>query len=474
MSEVRLGKIFLGWCSNCDLPVLSKRCGICDNEVSKIEITPPGDFRMAFPKEIERIESVIKKQFGIDLIKLRLSNPVLLNKIPDIDRMHEVIWKGQVAGALRYDIFSKREIFLPRVSFGQLLLDLGTDKYAIADDGAIESILKSSNLMVPGIVGTGEFSKGEEVLVADRSRNVIAAGNSRIDSETSEKRGMGIKIRVRKREKKIDYNNERERSFGESIDLMLEANRAHMDRKVKKSMGFIKKTIERHKKPVACSLSGGKDSLTTLLLLLDAGKKPIGLFVNTGLEFDETVEEVHKIAERFGIELIEKKARTDFWDDLEAFGNPSRDCRWCCKTRKLGPMVDLIEENFPDGVLTFIGQRRYESSNRAEHGSVWINPWIKKQIGASPIQNWNSMEVWLYLFSKNEHINPLYERGFERVGCWLCPASDLYDFVLYKHGDHDRYVEFLKRCYTDEAIELGLWRFRKLPKWAPDIQVKVN
>jgi PUA domain (predicted RNA-binding domain) len=231
MPEVRLGKIFLGWCSNCDLPVLSKRCRICDNEVSEVEITPPGDFRMAFPKEIERIESVIKKQF--DLIELRLSNPVLLNKIPDIDRMHEVIWKGQVAGALRYDIFSKREIFLPRVSFGQLLLDLGTRKYAIADDGAIESILKSSNLMVPGIVETGEFSKGEEVLVADRSRNVIAAGNSRIDSDTSEERGIGIKIRVRKREKKIDYKSKRERSFGESVDLILEANRAHMDKKVK-------------------------------------------------------------------------------------------------------------------------------------------------------------------------------------------------------------------------------------------------
>ncbi|MDY6985506.1 MAG: phosphoadenosine phosphosulfate reductase family protein, partial [Candidatus Thermoplasmatota archaeon] len=218
-------------------------------------------------------------------------------------------------------------------------------------------------------------------------------------------------------------------------------------------------------KDVACSISGGKDSTATLLLMLDAGVKPKLLFTDTGLEFDETIEMVHRIAEEYGLELLERGARTDFFDDLKIFGNSSRDYRWCCKTRKMAPMSYLINGNFSDGVLTFIGQRRYESQNRERHGAVWVNPWLKKQLSASPIQNWNSMEVWLYLFSKNAHYNPLYELGFERIGCWLCPASDLYDFELYKHKDYERYIEYLREHYNEEAIHLGLWRFRKKPRW---------
>ena len=468
MPEVRLGRVFLGWCHNCDVALLGKNCGICGEKGHMVKITPPGDFRAAFPDEVRRLERTVGDQFKVPL---ELANPIILNKVPDIDRMHEVVCNGRVIGALRYDIFHEREIFLPRTGFGQLLYDLGTKKYAVADDGAIEPILNGSNLMAPGIVGVGDFREGERILVTDGNGKVIATGDARIDSREIPERGEGIRIRNRKKNDEPEVEKAK-RDFGEAQELLLKANRGHMDGKIKRAIAFINRVIDQEKKPVACSLSGGKDSLATLLLLLDAGIKPVTFFVDTGLEFEETKEEVRKTVKRFDLDFIEGKPKGDFWNDLRIFGNSSRDYRWCCKTRKLAPMVNLIEENFPDGVLTFIGQRSYESSNRAGHGSVWRNPWIKKQIGASPIQNWNSMEVWLYLLSKEVSINPLYEMGFERIGCWLCPASDLYDFRLYKHEDYALYFEFLSRYYTDEAMKLGLWRFKKPPKWAPDIPIR--
>ncbi len=469
MPEVRLGRIFLGWCRNCNLALLGRNCEICGGKAEKIKITPPGDFRIAFPDEIRRIEKTIGDRFGVCV---KLTNPVIVNKVPDIDRMHEVVCNGQIIGALRYDIFRGKEIFLPKVGFGQLLFDKGTDKYAVADDGAREPILNGSNLMIPGITRMGDFQMGEEILVMGGSGDVIAVGNARINSDDPHERGEGVRIRVRKNPNEEMTGEIGKRNFEEAFELLLKANRGHMDRKIKRSIDFINHVIENIKKPIACSISGGKDSLATLLLLLDAGIKPVTFFVDTGLEYKETLEEVHKTVKKFNLPHIEKKARGNFWNDLEIFGNSSRDYRWCCKTRKLAPMVNLIEENFPEGVLTFIGQRSYESANRAEHGSVWKNPWIVKQIGASPIQNWNAMEVWLYLFSKDVDFNPLYKMGFERIGCWLCPASDLYDFNLYKHEDYDRYMEFLKRDYTDEALRLGLWRFKRPPKWAPHIEIK--
>jgi len=67
--------------------------------------------------------------------------------------------EGQVIGALRFDIFTKRELFLPRACFAQDLMDAGTDKYVVADDGALSSIMKSSNLLSPGVVGKEDSNR---------------------------------------------------------------------------------------------------------------------------------------------------------------------------------------------------------------------------------------------------------------------------------------------------------------------------
>jgi phosphoadenosine phosphosulfate reductase len=460
MPEVRLGRVFLGWCDHCGLPLLDKECSVCGSHARNIPITPPGDYRLAFPGERERLEEIIEDGFGVRPV---LGYPLVVNKIPDIDMAREVIWRGCVIGIHKFDIFRKKEIFLPRICFAQTLIDLGTDRYVVADDGAVDSIKKSSNLLCPGVINKGTFEIGDEVIIVDRERKAIATGSAKVSSSDMPDRGVAIKVRQRERADTLaglGYD-----SFDECVSKTIEANRNRIESSVAKAKRFIKEVIRERRLPVACSLSGGKDSTATLLLLLDAGIKPRLLFTDTGLEFEETVDTVHTTAEKYGLELLERKARTDFFDDLEIFGNSSRDYRWCCKTRKMAPMAYLINENFPDGVLTFIGQRRYESQNREKHGAVWTNPWLKKQMSASPIQNWNAMEVWLYLFSRGVEYNPLYGLGFERIGCWLCPASDLYDFELYKHRDYARYMEYLCNRYDEDSIALGLWRFRRAPRW---------
>ena len=188
----------------------------------------------------------------------------------------------------------------------------------------------------------------------------------------------------------------------------------------------LRKTVNRYSElPVAVSISGGKDSLATLLLVLEAGIRPKLIFTNTGLEFPETVENVKRTAEKYDLEIYIGEAGDAFWRALEHFGPPAKDFRWCCKTCKLGPTASMIRQHFPDGVLSFIGQRQYESAQRYEKGNIWENPWVPGQIGASPIQNWPALLVWLYIFQQKGDYNPLYERGMERIGCWLCPASDL-------------------------------------------------
>ena len=129
--------------------------------------------------------------------------------------------------------------------------------------------------------------------------------------------------------------------------------------------------------------------------------------MDTGLEFDQTKENVERIAEEHSLELIVESAGDSFWRNLEVFGIPAKDFRWCCKTCKLGPATRLIQKNFPNGVLSFIGQRAYESEQRARKGKVWRNPWTPNQLAASPIQKWTALHVWLYLMSKGARTNPL-------------------------------------------------------------------
>ena len=443
--------------------MLKKRHEDCN--VNSVAITPPGDVRVAFDFDREMIKDVIEKQFGSSYIP----PVILLNSIPAIDRSDEVIIDGRVAGIFYYDIFRHSFYFQPRPWYASLLsIKKG---YVVADDGAVNSILKTSNLMGPGVVEyDGSIKEGDEVIVLNREGEVIATGKARRNAEEMKNHGMSVKIRWRgiekaEKGKKIEWKD------------VIEANRDVISSYEGEAKRFIDK-IASYEGAKAISFSGGKDSLATLLLSLEAGYEFPIMFLNTGIEFEETVEHVHDVASYYGIEIFEEKAGDAFWKGIKIFGPPARDFRWCCKTCKLGPAVRLIKKHFKGKVISFIGQRRYESENRAKHGKIWKNPWVRGQLAASPIQNWTALHIWLYLFIKKARWNKLYENGFSRIGCWLCPSSNMADFVIKKHEEWPRFEKELKNFaekhnLPPQWIEWGFWRWRRPPGWS-DIKYEVK
>jgi len=458
-SVIRLGKLALHHCRECNLPLLKRKCS-CGGEVEEVKITPPGDVRVAFEFDRNLISGVIEKQFGSSYVP----DVVLLNPTPAIDKKDEVIIDGRVAGNLVYDIWTKKFKFQPRPWYASLI-EIKRN-YVVADNGAIPYILKTSNLMAPGVRDVdGEIKAGDEVVVLNEDMEVVATGMARMDGENMKGgRGMAVKIRWRGTEKM-------EKGRRITWKDVVKENEGVIESMVGGEKKFIEETIKKYDMPYAVSFSGGKDSLSTLLLTLETGFEAPLLFLNTGLEFDETIKHVHDVADKYGLELMEGKAGNKFWDAIKFFGPPARDYRWCCKTCKLGVAAMLIKKHFPRGVLSFIGQRRYESQHRAEHGKIWKNPWVGGQIAASPIQNWTALHIWIYLFMKKTRWNPLYEQGFGRIGCWLCPASDMAEFELKRHEDWDKFENELKKFsrkhnLPSEWISLGLWRWRRPPKWS--------
>lgn len=472
MGEVRLGKMHLRWCDGCNIPVLEeKRCARCEGDTHEVSLTPPGDARPAFGADIQRIRAVIDSQFGPGTGARAVPDGrlVLLNKAPDIDRMDEVILDGEVVGALRYSLLTG-ERFLLRPHSANAIAPVVTRSWVKVDPGAAKAVRENSaSTLAVGVLDCDRtILPGSEVIVLGPDGKALSVGSAKMSGRQMMEHPRGTAVKTR-----WTVDDERASASRKSAtwDDAVKGNKELLSRRVREAKEFIKRVVNENRLPVAVSYSGGKDSLATLLLVLEAGVTPKILFVDTGLEFKETRDNVAMTAREHGLELIVEHAGDAFWRNVDRFGPPAKDFRWCCKTCKLGPATRLIERHFPDGVLSFIGQRAYESEQRARKGRIWRNPWTPNQLAASPIQKWTALHVWLYLFSKGARTNPLYEAGIERIGCLMCPATDLAELRRAREtsADYVRWQDFLTRYSSlkglrPEWLHYDLWRWRRIPK----------
>jgi len=99
-------------------------------------------------------------------------------------------------------------------------------------------------------------------------------------------------------------------------------------------------------------------------------------------------------------------------------------------------MTSFLKQHYPKGCVTIEGRRIYESFNRSTIRAVERNPYVPNQTTLSPIRNWRALEVMLYIYWNSLEPNPLYDQDFERIGCWLCPASLQSEFSHLKSHTH--------------------------------------
>ena len=462
----------LRWCHRCNLPILDEdRCGACGAQTAMVKLTPPGDIRPAKKVEVQRIRDVADAQFGPGAGEALLPDEgmaVVLNKAPAEDRMAEVLLDGVVVATMRYAPLGGWRL-LPRLTGADRIAKVASRGIVVLDEDAVPFIENGKSVLAPGVANaTGSIEVGDEAIIVDPDGRAVAVGQARMGGLEMVEEGHGVSAKVRHHRRTGDQMAEP--GPVRTWDDVIEANRAHMERMVDKGKQFVLRIIEEEDLPVAVSFSGGKDSLAMLLIVMEAGIRPPVVFVDTGIELPETVEHVHDVARRHDLELIIETTEHDFVERSAEFGPPSRDYRWCCKTQKLGPVARVLNNRFPGGMITFIGQRRYESGPRSRSGAKWRNPWVPGQVGASPIQDWTGLHVWLLLMMRCEPSNPWYELGLERIGCYPCPATDLADLEIVEEHfpGYGRWKEFLeewaKATGRDQRwVDLNLYRFHEVP-----------
>ncbi|ASJ03487.1 hypothetical protein A3L09_09550 [Thermococcus profundus] len=484
---VFLGKAYINWCEKCNVPLIGDSCAVHGKEgVFRLNVTPPGDLRFAFEKDIEFIRSVFMEHYGVDIVEILDRKVVLLNKLPSEDDAYEIILDGYVFGYVKFDPLELKWHAGLKVEgaialwkrFGKRM-----KKWVVVDKGAVEPIKKGANLMAVGVVEADPSIRvGDEVVLVTEDGDVFATGIAKKDYDAliRGERGTGVKP---KRQKAINYREGKKAT----MEDVLRANRVALEEKVVKSREFMRRVANKYSNlPKAVAFSGGKDSLAVLGLALEEfGGDFTVFFNNTGIEFPETVQYVEELRKEFepkGVRFIVADAGDAFWRALYVFSPPGRDYRWCCKVTKLGPITMAIKENYPKGVLMFVGQRKYESIKRFKQPRVWRNEWVPNEIGASPIFHWRAIEVWLYIFSRKLKYNPLYARGFDRIGCFLCPSASLAEFERLKREKPELWekwrkaLDYWRRRFNlpEEWITYGFWRWKKLSKGEKAIARKLG
>ena len=214
------------------------------------------------------------------------------------------------------------------------------------------------------------------------------------------------------------------------FEHILLANKRHLEKIESEAIKFIKETVDTHSnKDVIVSFSGGKDSAATAFLVKKAlGETPL-LFSNTTVEFPETLKFAKDFENKVGFDLVVLNPANDFMTMCKELGPPSRMMRWCCFTQKSAP-INAFYAKLNKQFLTFGGIRKSESISREKLGRSHKNTKIIRQHSAYPIFNWSDLEVWLYTLYRKIPINPLYFKGYGRIGCWACPNNGKFDEFL--------------------------------------------
>lgn len=278
------------------------------------------------------------------------------------------------------------------------------------------------------------------------------------------------------------------------VPRMVDKNKGLLEKLAQDTIKKVFNTYVKFKDKVDVfyvAFSGGKDSIVTLDIVQRAlpHNKFKVLFGDTGMEFPDTydtVDIIEKECNRQGIEFIRAKSKFSPNESWQKFGPPATVTRWCCSVHKTAPQVLSLRESTGKADFTgmaFIGVRASESVSRSEYDYVSLGEKHKGQYSCNPIIEWNSAELYLYMYEEHILISEAYKKGNRRAGCLVCPrAAERNDYMAraWYTKEFDALIDVIKGMYKksfasktqlDDFMANGGWKARKNGR---DIDVQMN
>ncbi len=189
--------------------------------------------------------------------------------------------------------------------------------------------------------------------------------------------------------------------------------------------------------------SGGKDSIVTKKLVELAGVRHEAVYSCTGIDPPEVLKFIrHNYP---GVRFVFPKFT--FWHGIMKKNPPSVFARWCCDVLKKNPTKKIQIKS------RIMGIRKEESKKRSQYPR--INKIRKtKQIQYYPILEWNEAEIWEFIEGMGLAYPSLYDEGFGRLGCVVCPQRG------FKQHTHCR-VRWPGLYHTFDVVVTKWWLMRK-------------
>jgi 3'-phosphoadenosine 5'-phosphosulfate sulfotransferase (PAPS reductase)/FAD synthetase len=218
---------------------------------------------------------------------------------------------------------------------------------------------------------------------------------------------------------------------------------------------------------VVVPFSGGKDSQACLKIAINdhGADKVLALFCDTKFEHPDNYKHVERVGKLYGVQIKTVCAGSVEEKVLKYGRFPGGGARHCTDELKIIPSKKFYKEFAQEqkGFQVFYGMRSDESPERekryryktsldlyAPHDVINKYPKYLKTMGVMfrlPIINWSRKEVFEYL--EGEH-NPLYDYGFDRVGCFPCLASgDEWKEKAFSHDEFGRSQRIVVRNLED-------------------------
>jgi len=157
------------------------------------------------------------------------------------------------------------------------------------------------------------------------------------------------------------------------------------------------------------------------------------VYVDTGIDFEESAETARRTADALSVELTEVHAGVDRGLLLERMPLPSPDNRWCTG-RKLAALRKAVEDIARQGdPVLVVGDRDAESDRRSRRPLMRVGQGLPYPTLA-PLRLWSGAHVEALLALHGLPLNPLYEMGFYRTGCYLCFSLRGWEIEAMRRG----------------------------------------
>ena len=158
------------------------------------------------------------------------------------------------------------------------------------------------------------------------------------------------------------------------------------------------------------AFSGGKDSQSIYDIAVWAEVKFDAHYNMTGVDAPELVQFIRDHYPK--VEM--HRPPQSIFKSIQTQGMPRRNGRWCC---------EVLKEFRGSGRYVVTGIRWAESARRRKRQTLEVCRNDKTKYYVHPIIDWSTLEVWEYIRMRGLQYCSLYDEGFKRLGCILCPMT---------------------------------------------------